>query len=186
MMWSGSERAGAGGGSVPKPHRPRDSISNAVPIIMPLEVGRRMTRRKVRLGFVQMRMQEGQEDNLEKGVVMIERAASGGASIVCLPELFTTSTSRSTSRRARSHWRSSIPCAPSLAIRPKSNSLRNSNKNSIFIESRQVGHKLDRFDSKLDLLHHTAQGAPGKSLLSIFLISFVPSSLPYRWPFQHP
>lgn len=49
-----------------------------------------MTRRKVRLGLVQMRMQEGQEDNLEKGVAIIERATSGGASIVCLPELFTT------------------------------------------------------------------------------------------------
>jgi hypothetical protein len=38
---------------------------------MPLEVGTRMTRRKVRLGLLQMRMQEGQEDNLEKDVAII-------------------------------------------------------------------------------------------------------------------
>jgi hypothetical protein len=30
-----------------------------------------MTRRKVRLGLLQMRMQEGQEDNLEKDVAII-------------------------------------------------------------------------------------------------------------------
>ena len=84
MVWSGFERAGEGGGSVPKAHRPRSLILNAVPIIMPLEVGTTMTRSKVRLGLMQMRMQEGQEDNLEKGVAMIKRTASGGTSLVPL------------------------------------------------------------------------------------------------------
>lgn len=49
-----------------------------------------MGRRKVRLGLLQMRMQERSEDNLAKGVGMIEEAAEAGANIVCLPELFTT------------------------------------------------------------------------------------------------
>jgi len=49
-----------------------------------------MTHRKVTLGLLQMRMQEDQGENLQTGVGMIERAAAGGANVVCLPELFTT------------------------------------------------------------------------------------------------
>ena len=44
-----------------------------------------MTRRKVRLRLLKMRIQESQEDSLEKGVAIIGRKASGGASIVRLP-----------------------------------------------------------------------------------------------------
>jgi hypothetical protein len=61
-----------------------------------------MARGKVRLGLLQMRIEGGRKDNLEKCMAMIDRAASGGANIVCLLSSSPPSTSRGTSRRAGS------------------------------------------------------------------------------------
>jgi predicted amidohydrolase len=44
----------------------------------------------VTLGLVQMSMSEDREENLSKALGMIDEAASKGAKIVCLPELFAT------------------------------------------------------------------------------------------------
>ena len=46
--------------------------------------------RKLKVGLVQMAMSSDVTDNLEKAVRMSEEAASRGANIICLPELFTT------------------------------------------------------------------------------------------------
>ncbi len=45
---------------------------------------------KVKIGIVQMSMGESPEENLQKAAGMAAEAASKGAQIVCLPELFTT------------------------------------------------------------------------------------------------
>ncbi len=49
-----------------------------------------MSGREVTIGLVQMRMVQEPEANLRKAVRMIGEAASEGADVVCLPELFTT------------------------------------------------------------------------------------------------
>jgi agmatine deiminase len=49
-----------------------------------------MVRNKVILGLAQMRMETDREKNLQKALGMIGKAASKGAQIVCLPELFTS------------------------------------------------------------------------------------------------
>jgi predicted amidohydrolase len=45
---------------------------------------------EVTLGLVQMAMKDDKEANLSKAVAMVEEAAKKGASIICLPELFTS------------------------------------------------------------------------------------------------
>ena len=45
---------------------------------------------KLRVGMVQMAMSSDAGQNLAKAVRMCERAASLGANVICLPELFTT------------------------------------------------------------------------------------------------
>ena len=40
------------------------------------------------LGLVQMAMEDDPEANVSKAVAMVREASRGGASIVCLPELF--------------------------------------------------------------------------------------------------
>lgn len=49
-----------------------------------------MSAREVTIGLVQMSMVQEPEANLRKAIGMISEAASRGAQIVCLPELFTT------------------------------------------------------------------------------------------------
>jgi predicted amidohydrolase len=49
-----------------------------------------MSARKVTIGLVQMSMAAEPEDNLRKAAKMIGEAASKGAQVVCLPELFIT------------------------------------------------------------------------------------------------
>lgn len=44
----------------------------------------------VRLGVVQMAMRQGRDANLAKAVRLVDEAATKGADIVCLPELFST------------------------------------------------------------------------------------------------
>ncbi len=44
--------------------------------------------RSVTLGLVQMRCGEDPEENLERAVAQVDRAAGQGAQVVCLPELF--------------------------------------------------------------------------------------------------
>jgi predicted amidohydrolase len=44
--------------------------------------------RKVTLGLVQMAMRDDHEANLSKALAMVGEASRGGASVVCLPELF--------------------------------------------------------------------------------------------------
>lgn len=46
--------------------------------------------RVLKVGLVQMAMSSEVSDNLEKAVSMSEEAASQGADVICLPELFTT------------------------------------------------------------------------------------------------
>lgn len=45
-------------------------------------------RRDVKIGLVQMAMEENHEENVSKAVEMVGEASRRGASIVCLPELF--------------------------------------------------------------------------------------------------
>ncbi|WPU99154.1 carbon-nitrogen hydrolase [Mucilaginibacter sp. cycad4] len=45
---------------------------------------------KVQIGQVQMKCIANKQENLEKAILMIRDAASKGAQIICLPELFTT------------------------------------------------------------------------------------------------
>jgi predicted amidohydrolase len=47
-----------------------------------------VARREVTLGLVQMAMGDDQDANVSKAIAMIAEASRGGASIVCLPELF--------------------------------------------------------------------------------------------------
>lgn len=47
-----------------------------------------MAEANTRIGLVQMRMDENCDTNLEKAIQSIETAASNGADVVCLPELF--------------------------------------------------------------------------------------------------
>lgn len=50
--------------------------------------GGKGVRRDVKVGLVQMAMEENHEANISKAISMIEEASKRGASIVCLPELF--------------------------------------------------------------------------------------------------
>ncbi|MDG6910400.1 MAG: hypothetical protein JRN08_08535, partial [Nitrososphaerota archaeon] len=62
-----------------------------------------MATRKVRLGMVQMSMGEDRASNVRKATWFVREAASQGADIVCLPELFTSlyfPTSRSSRQAA--------------------------------------------------------------------------------------
>ena len=49
-----------------------------------------MSQNEVKISLVQMKMAKNVSSNLKKAVSMIHEAASGGADIVCLPELFST------------------------------------------------------------------------------------------------
>ncbi|MEO2169134.1 MAG: nitrilase-related carbon-nitrogen hydrolase, partial [bacterium] len=43
---------------------------------------------KVKIGLVQMSCTDVPADNLARGLALVERAATEGAQIICLPELF--------------------------------------------------------------------------------------------------
>ena len=63
----------------------------------------------VRIGLVQMRCGEDADENRQRAVAEIEAAASQGASIVCLPELFATAYPCQTEDRARFDLAEPVP-----------------------------------------------------------------------------
>ena len=49
---------------------------------------KKSTANKFKIGLIQISLSKNPNDNLEKAVTWIERAAKKGANVICLPELF--------------------------------------------------------------------------------------------------
>ncbi|MCU0714996.1 MAG: carbon-nitrogen hydrolase [Pirellula sp.] len=75
------------------------------------------SRKIVQLAMVQMTCSSSQSENRDKAVDCIEKAASRGANIVCLQELFNAPYPCQTEDHDRFQWAESIPGPTSIAMR---------------------------------------------------------------------